>query len=114
MSHQRASARVRAVPSGSEDIYDAQRAAVQRRRAQAARVRRRRLLVADVGLGLLLALIGLILAPGLAIVALGAAVVLAGCGASVLYERRLSRRPVSRRAPGGRAAPRRPSQRSGR
>jgi predicted lipid-binding transport protein (Tim44 family) len=53
---------------------------LQSRRAAAARVRRRRLLVGDLLLGLLLGLIGFVLAPGLAVLAIGALVVLLACG----------------------------------
>jgi Flp pilus assembly protein TadB len=66
---------------------------LRRRREVAAQVRKRRLLLADVGLGAALALIGLLLAPGLAIVAFGALVVLAGCAGWVATER-LARRRV--------------------
>lgn len=53
--------------------------ALLRRREQASRVRARRLFVADVLAGALLALFGILLAPGLAIVALVALPVLCGC-----------------------------------
>jgi len=67
-------------------------AAVVRRRAAAARVRRRRLLLVDAGIGLLLAVLGLILAPGLAILALAAFVVLVLCAVWLLGERIAARR----------------------
>jgi len=60
------------------------------RRRQASR--RRHLFRVDVGLGLLIAVVALLLAPGVAIVAVGALVVLAICGISILLERRRSRR----------------------
>ncbi len=49
--------------------------------------RRRRLLRVDIGLGLLVAILGLLLASGLAIVAVAALVVLAVCIVSILFER---------------------------
>jgi hypothetical protein len=64
---------------------------VQRRRMRAARVRRRRLLLADIGIGTALGAIVLTLAPGLAIAALAALLVLAGCGLAGLRERRARR-----------------------
>jgi hypothetical protein len=79
-------------PTRDDGFYEGPAATVQRRRAAAARVRRRRLLVADLALGAALALFGLIVAPGLAIVALGALVVLLGCGVWAVVERRRGRR----------------------
>ena len=67
-------------------------AALRRRRLDAARVRRRRLLLADAGIGLALGLLGLLLAPGLAIAALGALIVLVGCALSAVVGLLLSRR----------------------
>jgi len=58
----------------------------------AARVRRRRLLVVDLGLGLLVALLALALAPGLAWVALAALLVLAGYLGRWVYRRLSIRR----------------------
>lgn len=69
---------------------------LRRRRAMSARVRRRRMLVSDLGAGILLALIALLLASGLAVAALGAIIVLALCAAWVLAERR-GARPRRRR-----------------
>jgi hypothetical protein len=83
--------------TSDEGFYEGPAAAVQRRRMAAARVRRRRLFVADLSLGAALALFGLIIAPGLAIVALGAMVVLLGCGIWAIVERRRGRRVRSRR-----------------
>ncbi|MHB8533401.1 MAG: hypothetical protein ACYDC2_11845 [Solirubrobacteraceae bacterium] len=82
-----------------------------RRREEAARVRARRLLLADVGVGALLALIGLLLAPGLAIIAVFAIPVLIGCVYSYFSERtgwklRLPRRRRRRAAPRRRPSPR--------
>ncbi len=62
-----------------------------RRRVVAAEFRRRRLRLIDLALGLVLALVAIVLAPGLAIVALLALVGLLACGASLAY-RRFSRR----------------------
>jgi membrane associated rhomboid family serine protease len=76
-------------------------ASVRRRRAQALRVRRRRLLVADVGLGALLALIGLVTAPGLAVLGIASLLVLVGCAISLAYgplRRRARRRRAAARA----------------
>lgn len=76
---------------------------VKRRRAQALRVRRRRLLVADVGLGALLALIGLVAAPGLAVLGIAALLVLIGCAISLAYgplRRRARRRQLAARKGG--------------
>jgi hypothetical protein len=78
-------------------------AAVRRRRLDSQRVRRRRLLLADLGIGAALGLLCLILTPGLAIAALVALVVLAGMGlaaAAALLRTRRARRPGARkRAP---------------
>ncbi|HEY0517494.1 MAG TPA: hypothetical protein VGD00_10265 [Solirubrobacteraceae bacterium] len=76
-----------------------------RRREAAARVRARRLLLLDAGVGALLALIGILIAPGLAIVALFAIPLLIGCSYSFVSERtgwklrmpRRRRRPARRR-----------------
>jgi Flp pilus assembly protein TadB len=56
------------------------------RRRQASR--RRHLFRVDIGLGLLIAVVALLLAPGVAIVAVGALLVLAICALSILLERR--------------------------
>lgn len=74
---------------------------IHRRRASAARARRRRLLVVDLALGLAIALVALLVGPGLAIVAIGALLVLGGCGASLLYERVTRRRRARRAGSGG-------------
>ncbi len=60
---------------GIDEQATARGAALARRRAAAARVRRRRLLVADLAIAATLALVGLILAPGLAVLALCALLV---------------------------------------
>jgi predicted lysophospholipase L1 biosynthesis ABC-type transport system permease subunit len=62
-------------------------ARILRRRQEAARARRRRLLRADLALALLLALLVLVLAPGLAIAAILALAVLATCGAWAMVRR---------------------------
>jgi hypothetical protein len=56
------------------------------RRRQARR--RRRLLRVDVALGVLIATVTLVIAPGLAVVAVIALVVLAFCAASLVLDRR--------------------------
>jgi hypothetical protein len=58
--------------------------------------RRRRLARMDVGFGGLVAVVTIVLAPGLAIVALAALVGLAACIVSVVLERRGSRNRVLR------------------
>ncbi len=66
---------------------------LSRRRARRAQARRERtLLRADVAAGSVVAIIGLIVAPGLAIVAIVALAVLAVCGVWLLIERRRARR----------------------
>lgn len=65
---------------------------VHRRRAVAAHARRRRLRLIDLALGLVLALLAIVLAPGLAIVALLALVGLLACGASFAVGRIRRRR----------------------
>ncbi len=72
------------------------RAAVQRRRLNSQRVRRRRLLVADLGIGAALGLLCLLLTPGLAIAALVALIALAVYGA-VVAAAAVSRRRARRR-----------------
>jgi Flp pilus assembly protein TadB len=67
--------------------------------------RRRRLARMDVGFGLLVAVVAIVLAPGLAIVALAALIGLVACIVSVVLERRGSRRHVLRSEQ--RAAPQR-------
>lgn len=69
---------------------------IHRRRADAARARRRRLLAIDAAIAVIIALLAIVLAPGVAIVALVALLVLAACGAWVLGER-LRRRRATRR-----------------
>jgi hypothetical protein len=55
------------------------------------------MLVADVGIGVLLALLGFVLAPGLAILAVAAIVVLAGCAGWLTSERLAARRRAAGR-----------------
>jgi len=83
-------------PVPSEGLpYDLRTGALRRRRVEAARVRRRRMLLADIAAGALLALAGIVLAPGLAILALAALLALGGCCAWVLGERVHARRTDS-------------------
>jgi hypothetical protein len=77
---------------GSPLVEGFQRDALRRRRVHSARVRRRRLLVADLGIGTALGLLALVLAPGLAIAALAALFVLAGCGVAAARQRHSQRR----------------------
>ena len=63
---------------------------LQARRRQARR--RRHLIRVDIGLGLLISVVAILFAPGLAIVAVVALLVLAICIVSHLLERRRSRR----------------------
>jgi hypothetical protein len=101
------------LPSSEQELYDARTASLRARRMAAARVRRRRMLVVDFGVGAVLALFGLIAAPGLAILAIAALAVLAACaiwiGTERLLERRArrgrhARRRLTRRASGQRPA----------
>jgi Flp pilus assembly protein TadB len=69
---------------------------IRRRRAAAAAERRRRLLTVDLGLGLALALVGLLLAPGLAIVGLVLILAVAGLLGSMLFVRLRRRRAGAR------------------
>jgi len=62
-------------------------------RSRRRHVRRQRYLFrVDVGLGLILAAVALVLVPGVAILAVAALLVLALCGVSMLIEHRRSRR----------------------
>jgi hypothetical protein len=67
-------------------------AALRARRLDSARARRKRLLLVDAAIGAALGLLGLILAPGLAIGVLVALVLLAGCALAVAVERLRARR----------------------
>jgi hypothetical protein len=87
------------LPIGAEEMMasepqhlDERFASRQRRRLAAARVRRRRLMVIDLAIGAALALFGLIVAPGLAILALAGLIALAACGLWAGAERLLARR----------------------
>lgn len=91
IQHARASQR-RELPPAERELYEGPDAALQRRRAAAVRIRRRRLLAADLGIGAALALFGLIAAPGLAVLALAAVLTLAACGTWLITERLLARR----------------------
>jgi hypothetical protein len=103
------------LPSSEQQLYEARSASLRARRVAASRVRRRRLLVVDLGVGALLALFGLVVAPGLAILAIAAVLVLAGCaswiGAERLRERRARDGRRSRRRLALRASARRPAAR---
>lgn len=73
--------------SAGDRAYDPRAGVLRRRRAQAARVRRRRLVAADIAAGVVLALAGIVIAPGLAILAIAALLTLCGCGVWVLAGR---------------------------
>jgi Flp pilus assembly protein TadB len=81
------------------------------RQAHRREIRRRRgLRRLDVAIGVLLAVIALVVAPGVAVVAIGAVIVLVACGLSLLYGRRRARRARSR---AGSTRPRRRRSSSG-
>ncbi len=65
---------------------------VYRRRVAAAAARRRRLLLIDLALGLLLALMAIVIAPGLAIAAIVALFVMLGYAATLIFGRVRRRR----------------------
>jgi hypothetical protein len=75
------------LPPAEQQLYDDRDVRVRRRRASASRARRRRLLLLDAAIGAGLALFGLIVAPGLAVLALAALAVLGACGVSALAGR---------------------------
>jgi Flp pilus assembly protein TadB len=75
--------------SATKPLNDMSRLRARRREAR----RRRHLFRIDIGLALLIAVVALLLAPGVAIVALAALAILAICGVSVLIDRRRSHRP---------------------
>jgi Flp pilus assembly protein TadB len=75
--------------SAIEPLNDMSHLHARRRQAR----RRRHLFRVDIALGLLIAVVALLLAPGIAIVAVVALAILAGCGVSILIDRRRSRRP---------------------
>ena len=67
--------------------------AAAERQARRRELRRRRgLRRLDVAIGVLLAIIALLVAPGVAVVAIGAVIVLLTCGLSLLHGRRRARR----------------------
>jgi Flp pilus assembly protein TadB len=74
--------------STTEPLKDISRSRARRKQAR----RRRHLARLDFGLGLLLAVVALLVAPGIAIVALVALLALVICALSVVLERRRSRR----------------------
>jgi hypothetical protein len=82
----------------AEDPFEAA-PAVLRRRQDSARVRRRRLLLADVAIGVALGLLGLILLPGLAIGVLVGLALLAGCALAAAATRLRARRRRARTSP---------------
>ncbi len=92
------------LPPAERRRYELPDEALARRRRGAVRVRRRRLLAADLAIGAALALIGLLLAPGLAILALAAILALCACAAWSLGELVRARR-ARRRARPTRARP---------
>jgi Flp pilus assembly protein TadB len=101
----------RSTPGEEEEFLTT---SIRRRRAAAAAERRRRLLTVDLGLGLVLALCGLLLAPGLAIVGLALILAAGGLLVSMLFGRLRRRRAggrlgsvALRRSPGHRAGPER-------
>jgi hypothetical protein len=69
--------------SATKPLNDMSHLRARRRQAN----RRRHLFRVDIGLGLLIAVAALLLAPGVAIVAVAALLVLAICGVSILLER---------------------------
>jgi Flp pilus assembly protein TadB len=75
--------------SATKPLNDMSYLRARRREAR----RRRYLFRVDIGLALLIAVVALLLAPGVAIVALAALAILATCGVSILIDRRRSRRP---------------------
>jgi hypothetical protein len=74
--------------SATKPLKDMSHLHARRRHAS----RRRYLFRVDIGLGLLVAVAALLLAPGVAIVAVGALLLLAICTLSILLERWRSRR----------------------
>jgi hypothetical protein len=90
------------LPQAERELYEGPDPLLQRRRSEAARVRRKRLLAADICIGAALALFGLIAAPGLAILALAALLALALCGLWIAIEKLHARRAA--RGPGGQHA----------
>ena len=74
--------------NSTRPVHDISRLSARRRQAR----RRRYLFRLDIGLALLIAVVALLFAPGVAIVAVAALLILAICGVSVLIERLRSRR----------------------
>ena len=97
------------LPASEQQLYDDRVASLRMRRAAASRVRRRRLLVLDVAIGAALALFGLIVAPGLAILALAGFLALGACVGWAAFERLRARRRET-----GSSAPARARGRGGR
>jgi hypothetical protein len=69
--------------SATKPLNDMSHLHARRREAS----RRRQLFRVDIGLGVLLAIAALLLAPGVAIIAVAALLILAICGVSILLER---------------------------
>jgi low temperature requirement protein LtrA len=86
---------VQPLPASEQQLYDDRALLLQQRRVAALRARRRRLLAIDLGIAAGLALLGLVVAPGLAVLALFAFLVLLACAAWVLIERVRGRRTTA-------------------
>lgn len=74
--------------SATKPLKDMSHLRARRRQAR----KRRHLIRVDIGLGALIALVALLLAPGLAILAVAALLLLVICSASILLEQWRSRR----------------------
>ena len=86
--------------------------AAAERQARRRQLRRRRgLRRLDVALGVLVAIVALVVAPGVAVVAIGAVIVLLACALSLLIGRRRARRARTRPASAGARRGRRDSAR---
>jgi len=85
-----------------------ERSGLRARRRRSSQSRRRRLARIDAAIGLAAAAVLLLASPGLAIAAIVALLVLAGCGVSLLVQRRPGRRRPRARENG--AGPREPPQ----
>jgi hypothetical protein len=89
----------RVAPHHRRDALHGPPRSLHRRRVAAAEARRRRLLLIDLALGVMLALLAIVIAPGLAIVALVAVVVMLGYGLTLIFGWARRRRAVRRRRP---------------
>jgi hypothetical protein len=92
----------RRLPGADVEPDELRAAALRRRRIAAARVRRRRLMLGDLAVAVTVAVLAVILAPGLAIVALGAVFVLGAYGAWLAGARLRAWRARRQTAVGGR------------